>query len=101
MSNLKKSSEIFRNLSNSLVTLASARLKLNTACGHRIGHRKWKKTKQQPNLLPNPAVPGCSLVSYFRRPTGGTRYHNLFMFVAKQTSPDHKKRSDWSKLPHT
>ena len=36
----------------------------NTACGHRIAHRKWKETKQQPSMLPGPAVPGCSLVSF-------------------------------------
>ena len=35
-----------------------------TACGHRMAHRKWKETKQQPCLLPGPAVPGCSLVSF-------------------------------------
>ena len=34
-----------------------------TACGHRMAHRKWKEIKQQPSLLPGPAVPGCSLVS--------------------------------------
>ena len=31
----------------------------------------------------------------------GTLYSNLIMFVAKQTCPDQKKRSDWSKLLHT
>ena len=35
-----------------------------TACGHRMAHRKWKETKQQPSMLPGPAVPGCSLVSF-------------------------------------
>ena len=35
-----------------------------TACGHRMAHRKWKETKQQPSLLPGPTVPGCSLVSF-------------------------------------
>ena len=35
-----------------------------TACGHRMAHRKWIETKQQPSMLPGPAVPGCSLV-YF------------------------------------
>ena len=35
-----------------------------TVCGHRMAHRKWKETKQQPSLLPGPAVPGCSLVSF-------------------------------------
>ena len=28
-----------------------------------MAHRKWKEIKQQPSLLPGPAVPGCSLVS--------------------------------------
>ena len=36
----------------------------NSACGHRMAHRKWKETKQQPSLLPDPAVPGCSLFSF-------------------------------------
>ena len=35
-----------------------------TACGHRMAHRKWKETNQQPSMLPGPAVPGCSLVSF-------------------------------------
>ena len=26
--------------------------------------RKWKETKRQPSMLPGPAVPGCSLVSF-------------------------------------
>ena len=29
-----------------------------------MAHRKQKETKQQPSLLPGPAVPGCSLVSF-------------------------------------
>ena len=33
---------------------------LTTGCGH----RKWKETKQQLSMLPGPAVPGCSLVSF-------------------------------------
>ena len=36
-----------------------------TACGHRMAHRKRKETKQQPSLLPGPAVPGCSLISFY------------------------------------
>ena len=33
--------------------------------GHRMAHRKWKETKQQPSMLPcTTAVPGCSLVSF-------------------------------------
>ena len=30
----------------------------------RMAHRKWKETMQQPSMLPGPAVPGCSLVSF-------------------------------------
>ena len=30
----------------------------------RMAHRIWKETKQQPGLLPGPAVPGCCLVSF-------------------------------------
>ena len=30
----------------------------------RMAHRKWKETKQQPNMLPGPAVPGCRLVCF-------------------------------------
>ena len=29
-----------------------------------LPHRKWKETKQQPIMLPGPAVPGCCLVSF-------------------------------------
>ena len=29
-----------------------------------LPHRKWKETKQQPSMLPGPAVPGCRLVSF-------------------------------------
>ena len=36
---------------------------LSTACGHKMAHRKWKETKQQPRMLSGPAVPGCCLVS--------------------------------------
>ena len=35
-----------------------------TACGHRMAHRKWKETKQHPSMLPGPAVPECSFVSF-------------------------------------
>ena len=41
-------------------------LKLDQVCTVlvlRIVHRKWKETKQQPSMLPVPAVPGC-LVSF-------------------------------------
>ena len=27
-----------------------------------MAHRKWKEMKQQPSLLPGPAVPGCCLI---------------------------------------
>ena len=37
---------------------------MNTACGHRMANRKWSETKQQPSMLPGPAVPGYSLVSF-------------------------------------
>ena len=30
----------------------------------RMAHRKWKEMKQQPSILPDPAVPGCNLVSF-------------------------------------
>ena len=30
----------------------------------RMAHRKWKETKQQPSMLPGPAVPGSCLVSF-------------------------------------
>ena len=29
-----------------------------------MAHRKWKEIKQQPSLLPGPAVPGSCLVSF-------------------------------------
>ena len=30
----------------------------------RMAHRKWKKFKQQPSMLPGSAVSGCCLVSF-------------------------------------
>ena len=36
-------------------------------CTGRMGwkvHRKWKEIKQQPSMLPGPAVPGCCLISF-------------------------------------
>ena len=30
----------------------------------RMAHRKWRATKQQPSMLPGPAVPGSCLVSF-------------------------------------
>ena len=29
-----------------------------------MAHRKWKESKQQPSMLPGPAVPGCCLFSF-------------------------------------
>ena len=29
-----------------------------------MANRKWRETKQQPSMLPGPAVPGCCLVSF-------------------------------------
>ena len=29
-----------------------------------MANRKWKEVKQQPSMLPSPAVPGCCLVSF-------------------------------------
>ena len=29
-----------------------------------MAHRKWKESKQQPSMLPSPAVPGCCLISF-------------------------------------
>ena len=30
-----------------------------------MAHRKWKESKQQPSMLPGPAVPGCCLISFY------------------------------------
>ena len=47
-----------------LVYIASlSKASTSTACGHRVALRKWKETKQQPSMLPCPAVPGSCLVS--------------------------------------
>ena len=35
-----------------------------TVCGHRMAHRKWKETKQQPSMLPDPEL------SFFPFPVG-------------------------------
>ena len=40
-----------------------------------MSHRKWNKTKQQPRMLPGPAVPGCCLISFhFHFPTPSALY---------------------------
>ena len=36
----------------------------STTSGHRMANRKWKETKQEPSMLPGPAVPDCSLLSF-------------------------------------
>ena len=37
---------------------------MSTVLVLRLAHRKWKETKQQPSMLPGPAVPGSCLVSF-------------------------------------
>ena len=37
---------------------------VSTACRHRMAHRKWKETKQQPSMLPGPAVSGCCSIFF-------------------------------------
>ena len=32
-----------------------------------LPHRKWKQIKQQPSMLPGPAVPGCCLIAFHFR----------------------------------
>ena len=41
----------------------------------RMAHRKWKEFKQQPSMLPGPAVPGGCLVSF----------HNLWAILSTST----------------
>ena len=36
---------------------------VNTACGHRMAHRKWKETKLQPGTAGTGNMLGCCLVS--------------------------------------
>ena len=47
----------------------------------RMVHRKWKETKQQPSMLPGPAVPGCCLVSF----------HILWAILSMSTVIFHKQ----------
>ena len=58
---------------------------MSAGCTGRMAHRKWKEIKQQPSMLPAPAVPGSCLVSiYFRwaihpiRPVHARGYVVLF-----------------------
>ena len=37
---------------------------ISTVLVLRTAHRIWKEIKQQPSMLPGPAVPGCCLVSF-------------------------------------
>ena len=36
----------------------------HTECMECMSHRKRRETKQQPSMLPGPAMPGCCLVSF-------------------------------------
>ena len=47
-----------------MIRIEELRGKTGTVLVLRMANRKWKETKQQPSMLPGPAVPGCSLV-YF------------------------------------
>ena len=43
---------------------------VSTVCGHRLAHRKWKEIKQQPSMLPGPALSGCMQLSFSPFPVG-------------------------------
>ena len=52
---------------NDLIQRINYKLKLCTACGHRMAYRKWKETKLQPVTAGPGIMLGCSLVSiHFR-----------------------------------
>ena len=51
----------------------------------RMAHRKWKETKQQPSMLPGPAVPGGCLVSL----------HILWAILSTSTVDTRKGRKIW------
>ena len=61
--------------------------RLTTVRVDSLPHRKWKKTKQQRNMLPGPAVPGCCLVSFhFLWGKLSTRtLHDIFLKLALHT----------------
>ena len=68
-----------------------------TACGHRMAHKKWKETKQQPSMLPDPAVPSCSLVSFhfscgpfYVRRLNVLTFGDMFMHCFTVTNPNLK-----------
>ena len=49
-----------------------------------MSHMKWRETKQQPSMLPCPAVPGCCLVSF------------LFLCDIHSVDMDHMDRGRWT-----
>ena len=61
-----------------IIKCAETVVQLQTECTVlvlRMAHRKWKETKQQPSMLPGPAVPGFCLVSF----------HILLAILSKST----------------
>ena len=52
-------------------------LRFNTACRHRMAHRKWKETKQHPGTAGPDNMLGCCLVSF----------HFLWAILSTSTVP--------------
>ena len=46
-----------------ILSLLRVKLTRTTVLVLRMAHRKWKVFKQQPSMLPGPAVPGCCWIS--------------------------------------
>ena len=69
---------------------------LNRAVGW-MSHRKWKETKQDPSMLPGPAVPGSCLASFHFRwaihpiPPVGSQLCSCLSFVADVESEESPK----------
>ena len=63
-SSLNDSGATARATNSSIENRNMQRPYVQTVLVLRMAHRKWKEIKQQPGMLPGPAVPGCCLVSF-------------------------------------
>ena len=97
-----------------IIKCAETVVQLQTECTVlvlRMVHRKWKETKQQPGMLPGPALPDCSLVSFHilwaMMSTSTVRYRNKTrVCVCKGLEKDKdtfRERLEWcvsNKIPN-
>ena len=64
LANKREASVVMQRLSYSTETVLSNKITRNTGRMGWMAHRKWKKIKQQPSMLPGPTVPGSCLAFF-------------------------------------